>query len=167
MEIRSQGIENNKAKDKYGNRCESKYLIDEVPILSIPLDWDNVPIGTKSFALTFIDYDNVVDEGVPWIHWIVADLSAQKRSLKENESRMNTNLIQGTNSWSAAFEGYRKGKEITQYYGGPAPKNQHEYELELFALDAKFDLKEGFFYNELRKKIDGHIIERAKLKFLY
>ena len=77
------------------------------------------------------------------------------------------NVPIGTNSWSAAFEGYRKGKDITQYYGGPAPINQHEYELELFALNTKLDLDKGFYYNELRKKMEGHIIEKAKLKFIY
>ncbi|MEG1331827.1 MAG: YbhB/YbcL family Raf kinase inhibitor-like protein, partial [Eubacterium sp.] len=43
----------------------------------------------------------------------------------------------------------------------------HLYELHVYALDSLLDLKNGFLFNELHRKMDGHILAQYTLKGLY
>ena len=52
-------------------------------------------------------------------------------------------------------------------YGGPAPGRRHTYELTIYALDLIPDLKEGFYYADLRNAMEGHILDKAVLKMYY
>jgi len=55
--------------------------------------------------------------------------------------------------------------EITQSYVGPMPPDQtHDYTLTVYAVDTTFDLQPGFFYNELRKNLVGHVLAEASLE---
>ena len=56
---------------KYGKRAQN---------VSPPLDWEDVPEGTRSFALSFVDIDPVARG---YVHWLVADISPQLSSLPE------------------------------------------------------------------------------------
>ena len=143
-------------------------LVEGVPRISFPLEWESPPEGTVSFALVFIDYDNVEDEGVPWIHWLLADLPATQRSLPENASRCLPGLIQGRNSWALPYGPYRgTSEDAVCHYGGPAPERPHRYECRLLALNKMLELEQGFCYNQLRQKARGHILGTACLEFLY
>lgn len=160
MRIYSDGIQNGKILEKYGRRG---VCVEGVPTLSFPLSWEDVPGRTVSFALTFLDYDNIPDEGVCWIHWLAANLPADCRGLAENESRANPALLQGRNSWAAPFPPYGKSPDVTDFYGGPAPERLHKYEITLYALDCLLDLSPGFYYNALREQMKGHILAEAVL----
>ena len=52
-------------------------------------------------------------------------------------------------------------------YGGPAPGRRHTYELVMYALDIMPDVKPGFYYSDLRNKMEGHILDKAVLKMYY
>lgn len=165
MQLFSKGFHNGIIDAKYGI-CSGQ-VERGVPLLSFPLNWTNPPQDTKSFALTFMDFDNIPDEGVCWIHWIVAEIPKTTTKLEENESRINPKLIQGRNSWCAPFNPYQLPPALSDYYGGPAPFRSHEYEVCIYALNTFLDLKQGFYYNEMRKRMEGHILEVATLKGVY
>jgi Raf kinase inhibitor-like YbhB/YbcL family protein len=163
--IMSSGFQKGYIHDKYGKR--SAQMVSGVPQISFPLKWQAAPKGTVSFAIVFQDYDNVPDEGFSWLHWLVCDIPSTINELVENASRSDTRLIQGRNSWMCPLGSYGLMEDLTDYYGGPAPEHDHEYEVQLIALDCFLDLKKGFYYNELRRKMEGHILGEAVLKGIY
>jgi hypothetical protein len=163
--VESDGFVDGWILEKYGIRSSESEK--GVPLRSFPLRWYDPPEGTAAFAVTFLDYDDIPEEGFCWIHWLVADIPGTAMELRENESRENPNLIQGSNSWMTPLGPYGLGPEWTNYYGGPAPTTPHEYELVLYALDSPVNLQSGFYLNQLRKKMQGHILGKAVLKGSY
>ena len=163
--IKSPAIINEKIDPKYGKYSEVKYK--EFPVISPPILWDNPPDITKSFALVLQDYDAYPRSGFSVIHWIVADIPADRRELPENASRDESSLIQGKNVLISRFLP-GNGPDLTDYYLGPGPVDfPHEYELKLFAVDTVLGLKKGFYYNELIKALRGHVLDEAVLYGLY
>lgn len=166
FKLDSKGISDGRIMAQYG--IDSKEVIQGIPQRSLPYEWQGVPSGTKSYAIVFQDYDNVPDEGFSWIHWLLADIPSDIRSLPENASREDSSLIQGTNSWNVPYEPYAEiTGDLLIHYGGPAPERCHEYETKIYALDCMLDLKPGFYYNDLRRAMEGHILAEATLKGYY
>ena len=166
LSLYSKGIINGRILQEYG--IYSNHVRQGVPLKSIPYEWDNPPIGTHSFALVLQDYDNVPDEGFSWIHWLVADIPLEARNLPVNASRLDNALIQGTNSWIIPYGPYAGVQsDLITHYGGPAPEREHEYETKIYALDTFLGLQNGFFYNQLLRKMDGHIIEESVIRGVY
>ncbi len=68
MKLTSKAFIDGRIKDSFGNLgpAEKHGLSDSADFFD--LEWDDVPKGTKSFALIFIDYENHKDEGVPVEH---------------------------------------------------------------------------------------------------
>lgn len=163
--LKSEGIKDGYIADKYGKYSDA--VIKGVPQRSFPLEWENPPEGTKSYAIVFQDYDDVPDEGFSWIHWLVADIPYGVFRLEENASRTNPKLVQGKNSWMTPLGNYGFGDELTCFYGGPAPDRPHEYEIRIYALDTVLNLKNGFYYNELLRAMEGHILGEVVLKGIY
>ena len=163
--LTSTGFQDGLIHGRYGQNSE--HVSRGVPQLSFPLSWQNPPAGTKSYALVFQDFDNIPDEGFAWLHWLVCDIPAEATSLAENASRLNRDLIQGRNSWICPYGNYGLDESLTDYYGGPAPERDHEYEVSLYALDTLLGLSKGFYYNDLRRAMAGHILAEAVLKGVY
>jgi Raf kinase inhibitor-like YbhB/YbcL family protein len=163
--LNSTGFRDGFILEKYGKKSEQ--CISGVPQLSFPLSWENAPTGAVSYAIVFQDYDNIPDEGVSWLHWLISDIPSSMTELNEDASRQDLSLVQGSNSWICPLGDFKFDKEITAYYGGPAPERDHEYEVSIYALDIYLGLENGFFYNELRRKMEGHIIAEAVLKGIY
>lgn len=162
----SKGIKEGFIEDRFG--IKSGDARQGVPQCSLPYEWEGAPEGTKSYALVFQDYDNVPDEGFSWLHWLVADIPADIACIGENASRTDGSLIQGTNSWSVPYGPYADiEKDLTLHYGGPAPERKHEYETRIYALDTILGMEQGFYYNELRRAMEGHILAEAVLKGYY
>ena len=98
----------------------------------------------------------------------MADIPAEAASLEENASRTDESLIQGVNSWSVPYGPYADtDRDLTLHYGGPAPERRHEYEMKIYALDTVLGIKPGFYYNELLRAMEGHILAEAVLKGYY
>jgi len=164
--LTSKGIIEGVIEDRFGNL--SGEVVQGVPQRSLPYEWEGAPEGTKSYAIVFQDYDNVPDEGFSWIHWLTADLPAEATSVEENASRIDESLIQGVNSWSVPYGPYADiDPDLTLHYGGPAPERRHEYETRIYALDTVLGMKPGFYYNELLRAMEGHILAEAVLKGYY
>lgn len=169
MKLYSDGLNaEGRFEDKYGNRSQIGNIIEDIPQTSFPLNWTAVPEGTKSFAIIFMDNDNAKDEGFPFVHWLACNIPGDIEEIKENSSREDDFYLQGTNSWSTNFGPYEGiSKDLTLHFGGPAPAVEHEYEITLYALDKMLELSSGFFYNDLRKAMRGHILAEATLIGLY
>lgn len=164
FQLTSPGIRGHVIAPQYGLHGD---CVEGIPQLSIPLCWSDPPEGTVSFSLVFQDYDNIPEEGFSWLHWLAADIPADRGGLPENASRRDKSLIQGRNSWMAPFPPYGKEPSVTDYYGGPAPGQPHNYEFRLFALDNYLHLKPGFYYNELLRAMEGHVLGEAVLSAIY
>lgn len=163
MQVKSAAIDKNGYwQDAYGKRG-TQFGKDHMPTYSVPLEIIDAPQGTQSFAIVLEDKDAVPVCGFVWIHWLVANLT--KNQLVENESIQATDFIQGVNSW---YGGHALTREEASFYGGMAPPNApHTYEVLVYALDTLLPLENGFFYNDLCRAMEGHILEQAVLKGIY
>ncbi len=165
MTVTSSGIINGVIEDKYGKHG-SQFNEHGMPTYSLPLKIQNAPQGTVSYAIVLEDKDAFpVSGGFSWIHWTVANLTRDE--LKENESQSVTDFVQGLNSWTS-IQGGNQSKTLSSYYGGMAPPNEpHIYEVHIYALDCMLELENGFYYNDLYKKMDGHILAQTTIKGEY
>ena len=124
--------------------------------ISPPLNWENVPPETKSFALIMDDPDAPLGT---WVHWIIFNIPASKNHLEEKikkESNLSGGVKQGRNSW----------KQIG--YGGPCPPSgTHRYFFKFFALDKELDLEAGITKKNLLDAMQGHILDSQEMIGLY
>ena len=96
--------------------------------LSPELYWENVPAGTKSFAITMHDPDAPTGSGF-W-HWVVFDITANISELKTGAG----NITKGPMPAGAIQSNTDFGQPG---YGGPCPPQGHgfhEYRITVFAL---------------------------------
>ena len=165
MSVTSTGIVGGEIQDKYGKRG-TQFNDNGIPTYSLPFKIENAPRGTVSFAVVLEDKDAFpVSGGFSWIHWTAANIT--RSELKENESVQAKDFIQGANSW-ISVQGGAQSRELSSFYGGMAPPDApHIYELHIYAVDTKLDLKTGFNMNELYRKMDGHILAEYTLKGRY
>lgn len=96
--------------------------------ISPQLYWENVPAGTKSFAVTMYDPDAPTGSGF-W-HWVIFDIPANITELKSDAGNPSKNI---------APPGSIQGKtDFGQVgYGGPCPPEgspSHEYKITVYAL---------------------------------
>ena len=96
--------------------------------LSPELYWENVPAGTKSFAITMYDPDAPTGSGF-W-HWVVFDIPANITELKTGAGNIAKGLIPAGTIHSNTDFG-QPG------YGGPCPPpghGFHQYLITIYAL---------------------------------
>lgn len=165
MKVTSTGIVNGVFDAKFGKHG-SQFNENGMPNYSLPFAITEAPAGTVSYALVLEDKDAYpVSGGFSWVHWMVANLT--RSEVMENESLTATDFVQGANSWMS-YQGGGQSRELSSFYGGMAPPDApHLYELHLYALNTRLELENGFYLNELYKKMDGHILEQTTLKGLY
>lgn len=95
----------------------SKYTCDDIDI-NPHLAWDEVPEGTKSFALICDDPDAPVGT---WVHWLVSDIPPTVKEIPQDS--VPAGAMQVAND-------FRKVE-----YGGPCPPSGvHRYFFKLYAL---------------------------------
>jgi Raf kinase inhibitor-like YbhB/YbcL family protein len=126
--------------------------------VSPALNWTNVPEGTVSFVLHMRDPDvarNKTSEDQ--VHWLVWNIPGTSTGLPEGVPK-GEQLPDGSQQISASGPVYRGP-------GAPASGPLHHYTFELFALDAKLDVKAGADAWETRaavyKAMQGHIVGKA------
>ncbi len=123
------------------------------------LVWENAPAKTASFALICDDPD--APAGI-WVHWVVYNIPADKRSLdyvKDRSEKLSDGTLQGANSWPNGIG-----------YGAPCPpkgSGVHRYHFKLYALDTLLTLNSKATKQELLKAMQGHVLAEAKLIGLY
>ncbi|CAM3761121.1 YbhB/YbcL family Raf kinase inhibitor-like protein [Avibacterium endocarditidis] len=163
MKVTSQAIEQGVFLDKYGKRG-TQFSSNGMPTYSIPFEIEDAPEGTKSFAVVLEDKDAITASGFVWIHWLIANL--ERTSVQENESQSATDYVQGANSWASVLGKFDIAE--ASFYGGMAPPNcRHRYELIVYALDTKLDLKAGFRFNDLHFAMQNHILAQASVMGTY
>lgn len=148
--------------EKYAKHTAPEFMRKGSPIVSFPINLEDIPESTKAIALTFVDYDSIPVCGFAWIHW-TAFIPHKTTDIPENASQLQSfAMVQGTNSLASNFVGERD-KTVTERYSGPTPPDKnHDYTLTVYALDFVPKLPEGFFMNELLKAINGHTLAKAK-----
>ncbi|MEG1682745.1 MAG: YbhB/YbcL family Raf kinase inhibitor-like protein [Oscillospiraceae bacterium] len=165
MKVLSSGLVAGVWADAYGKRG-TQFSENGIPTRSVPVRIEDAPAGTACFALVLEDKDAYpVSGGFAWIHWLAANIT--RTELLENESQTATDFVQGVNSWTS-IQGGGQSAALSSFYGGMCPPDApHLYELHVYALDTLLDLKNGFLFNELHRKMDGHILAQYTLKGLY
>jgi Raf kinase inhibitor-like YbhB/YbcL family protein len=97
--------------------------------VSPELHWENAPAGTKSFVVTLYDPDAPTGSG--WWHWVVIDIPASARQLKQGASRKKEVLPAGSREMRSDF--------TFAGYGGAAPPTgeTHRYVFTVHALNVE------------------------------
>jgi len=141
LELTSESFEHNAV-------IPQKYTCDGQDI-SPQLKWDNVPEGTRAFAMICDDPDAPMGT---WDHWIVFNIPVDTTEFPEDIRLLPDGTKEGNNSWN------RTG------YGGPCPPDrEHRYMFKLYALDTVLELDDGASKSELEAVMKGHILAQAEL----
>ncbi len=138
---------------KEGEMIPSKYTCDGLDI-SPPLKWEQVPQGTKSFAIIMDDPDAPMGT---WVHWVVWNIPAETNSLAAGEG---TPLPDGSKQGvtSAGTNGY---------HGPCPPGGAHRYYFKIYALDTMLNLPESSKKQDLLDAVKGHILAQGSLMGKY
>ncbi|KAM6550551.1 hypothetical protein CsatB_000359 [Cannabis sativa] len=102
--------------------------------LSPPLEWYNIPQGTKSLALVVQDIDapEPSDPIVPWVVWVVANIPPTLKGLPEGFSGKEG---EAGEDYASVQEGYNDSK-LPGWRGPKVPHSDaHRFEFKLYALD--------------------------------
>jgi Raf kinase inhibitor-like YbhB/YbcL family protein len=125
--------------------------------ISPPLKWSSLPANTQSLMLMMEDPDAI--SPLPFVHWTMIDLPPTLRGLPENVGKSFAPLKgqparQGSNS-----------KSERGYFGPrpPAGDPPHRYHFQVFALDTKLDLPDGFNRHALLQAMRGHVLAEGEL----
>ena len=124
--------------------------------VSIPLNWEDVPEGTRSLVL-IVDDPDAPDPAAPkrvWVHWVLYNIPPELNSLAEHitSDTLPPGVIEGINDWQ------RTG------YGGPCPPiGRHRYFHKLYALDTVLEGLNKPTKADVEAAMQGHIIEQAEL----
>lgn len=159
-------LENGLLPDRFGKHAPEGYQLDDHPVRSFPIEIADVPEGARSLALTFLDYDAVPVGGFCWIHWLACNFPPDIALIPEDASATGAvACVQGSNSDWSPLAGSHTDTCIIHRYAGPYPPDKtHEYTLTVYALDCELDLREGYFLNEFRRAIRGHVLGEASLE---
>jgi len=124
--------------------------------ISPPLEWADLPTGTRSLVL-IVDDPDAPDPAAPrmtWVHWVLYDLPAGASGLPEAVAPADLpgRTGQGLNDWK------RTG------YGGPCPPvGRHRYFHKLYALDARLGDLGTPTKTEVLAAMEGHVLESVEL----
>lgn len=121
--------------------------------ISPPLEWNDVPAATKSFALLCEDPDA---PGGTWHHWAAYDIAGTQTSLPADAGRNAQKL-----GFKQAVNDFQKPG-----YGGPCPPpgSPHHYHFRLLALSvARLSVGEGSSCNRVASEARNHSLAEATL----
>lgn len=107
--------------------------------ISPPLEWYNLPEGTKSLALVVQDIDAPDPDGpiVPWTCWVVINIPPTLNRLPEGLSGRVEEMGGGE------YAGIKEGNNDFKVPGWNVPKlpsHPHRLEFKLYALDDELHL---------------------------
>ncbi len=122
--------------------------------ISPDLTWSDPPSGTKSFALIVDDPDAPMGT---WVHWVLFNISADKRGLPEDLP------VSGKNVDPNAIYFGKNSSGNTRYDGPCPPSGTHRYYFKLYALDTLINLLPGATKDDLLNVMKGHILAQGEL----
>ncbi len=156
-------LENGLLADKFGKYAPEQDRLEGFPVRSFPIEIHDVPQGAKTLAVEFVDFDAIPVGGFCWIHWTACNVPADTAVIPEDASRTGAvPMVQGRNSnWSPMAHGSANPLVHSRYCGPQPPDATHSYTLNVYALDCELGLSEGFYANELRRAIKGHVLAKA------
>ena len=128
-----------------------------------PFMIEDAPKGTKTFAWTFVDYDSIPVCGFAYIHWVVANVPADMTVVPKDFSRLDAKHTHGKNSLVSKFLNEDNSDIYDGYMGPYPPDKDHVYTLTVYALDCELPLENGFYMNDLRHAIKGHVLAKEEL----
>lgn len=139
-----------------GGTIPKKYTCDAENV-SPPLEWGDVPAGTKSLALISDDPDAPAGT---WVHWVIYDIPPTVRGFAEGIAKSPSLAGIGT-------QGNNDFRKIG--YDGPCPPKgkPHRYYFKLYALDTLLNLKPGATKADVEKAMRGHILAMGQLMGTY
>jgi len=121
--------------------------------ISPPLEWSNVPSGTRSVALICDDPDASAGD---WVHWVLYNFPPDIHRLHEDVPASLTLT-------SGARQGINDFEHVG--YGGPCPPNgaPHHYHFHVYAIDKRLDLPDNVSKTDLETAILGHVLAEGEL----
>ena len=138
-----------------GSRMPETHTLDGAN-RSPALSWDDVPEGTKSFAITCYDPDAPTGSG--WWHWLVIDLAGDLRSLPEAAA-----LPAGARAITNDF-GFKE-------YGGARPPKghgMHRYIFTVWALPVeRLDVADNAVAASVGFMLNALALDKAKITATY
>lgn len=137
-----------------GEEIPKKFTADGKNI-NPPINISELPEKTKSLVLIMDDPDAVKITGEIFYHWILYDIHPTSQ-IPENSVPRGSK--QGKNSFGSLG------------YSGPSPPEGsgiHTYRFILYALSEKIDLPEGAKIDEVKKMMDGNVIETSEILGTY
>jgi hypothetical protein len=132
---------------KYAN-----FGVDGGENVSIPMEWQDPPDGTESYALVFVDRHPIASE---WIHWMAVAIPPDATGVAEGASgvAMPEGTMELDNTWGETG------------YGGPEPpagSGDHDYELIVYALDVEsLDLPQQNTFAQFTSAIEGNVLDET------
>jgi Raf kinase inhibitor-like YbhB/YbcL family protein len=136
---------------------------------SPPLEWSGTPEATRSLALICDDPDA---PGGTWSHWVVYNLPAKLKGLREGippDEIVNASATEESPALATDVE-TRQGKNDfgKTGYGGPCPpRGVHRYFFRLYALSANLELKGTPTRADVLKAIQDRILAEGRLMGTY
>jgi Raf kinase inhibitor-like YbhB/YbcL family protein len=130
--------------------------------ISPELNWQNIPEGTKSFAITMYDPDAPTGSG--WWHWIMFDIPANTTELKKGAGNVEKNLAPKNSIQSVTDFG-------SFGYGGPCPPNGHGFHRYIITIHAlkvdKLNLDKNANPAVVGYNLNFNTIEKSSIMFYY
>ena len=157
-------MQNGLLPDKYGKYAAAADQQDGYPVRSFPITITDAPAGTKTFALSLVDFDSVPVCGF-WIHWTAANIPASLTSIPEDASQqLAGRFVQGHNSNVSRFVGLAGTPRARGYVGPQPPDKTHDYTLTVYAVDSELPLQNDYYLNDLRHALVGHVLAKASIE---
>jgi hypothetical protein len=132
-----------------------KYTCDGADV-SPPLEWENAPKGTKTYAVICETPDAPTGN---WVQWVIYDIPADVTKLPESVAKtgqLDNGAKQGKNDFDQIG------------YSGPClPAGEHRFFFRLYALDGSTNLKAGATKDDLIQAMKGHILADGALMGVY
>ncbi len=160
-------------KRRIGKKHTCTEISANVPNISPPLGWENLPEGTVSLALTM---DSLEVEGAERVHWVMWNMPPTLTALEENVDHADVlpdGTAQGTNGKGevgylgpcppAIVSGFGEAGSATHKQGANV-EGIEKYFFKLYALDTKLELPPSTTKADLLKAMDGHILAAGDLE---
>tara|TARA_Y100001960_G_C14280104_1_gene636440 strand:+ start:97 stop:624 length:528 start_codon:yes stop_codon:yes gene_type:complete len=154
---------------EFGQGSNIPYKYSENNKCSPALEWEGVPEGTKSFAISILDPDvpKEFELDRSFVHWLVYDIPPQISNLVEAAS-MSHYMPFGAKELNSDYvnlgiEGYQRG------YAGPWPPDRaHRYVFTVYALmTSSLNIKPEADLADFAKAVLPVTIDQASFTAIY